>query len=66
MRSVRTAFSLLALLAFLSGLWGPALAADLHPAPVDSEPVAVPSGWTFNFVPYGWLIAMKGTQTVRG
>jgi hypothetical protein len=67
MRSVRTAFSPLGLLVFLASLGGPVLAADLpRPAPVVSEPMAAPSGWTFNFVPYGWLPAMKGTLTVRG
>jgi hypothetical protein len=23
-------------------------------------------GWSFRFIPYGWLTSMKGTQTVRG
>ena len=43
-----------------------AVAADLGrpPAPVAEAP-AMP-GWTFRFVPYGWLIALDGTQTVRG
>lgn len=37
-------------------------AADLQPTRVaDVEP-----GWTFRVTPYGWLTAMKGTQTVRG
>ena len=67
MRTMRTAFSLLALLAFLTSLGGPALAADLpRPAPVVTEPLPAPSGWTFNFVPYGWLLALNGTETVRG
>src|SRR5829696_3850991 len=54
-----------ALLAFLGG---PVLAADLPPPPPPPvvAPIVAPSGWTFNFVPYGWLTSMKGTQTVRG
>src|SRR5215216_2992544 len=56
---------LFALLAFLGG---PVLAADLPPPPPPPvvAPIAGPSGWTFNFVPYGWLTSMRGTQTVRG
>ena len=45
------------------------LAADLAtpaPAAIVGAPVALPSGWSFRFVPYGWLTSMKGTQTVRG
>ncbi len=43
------------------------LAADLHPPPpgVQIEAPTV-SGWTFRVTPYGWLTALKGTQTVRG
>ncbi len=26
----------------------------------------MPSGWTYRVTPYGWLTALKGTQTVRG
>src|SRR5829696_4118139 len=54
-----------ALLAFLGG---PVLAADLPPPPPPPvvAPIVAPSGWTFNFVPYGWLTSMRGTQTVRG
>jgi hypothetical protein len=26
----------------------------------------MPPSWTFRFVPYGWLMALDGTQTVRG
>ncbi|QRM31571.1 hypothetical protein [Microvirga sp. VF16] len=44
-----------------------AFAADLGtPAPppvIEAPPVP---GWTFRFVPYGWLTALDGTQTVRG
>ena len=51
----------------LGCLGSPALAADLPPpSPPVVAPVAAPSGWTFTFVPYGWLTAMDGTQTVRG
>jgi hypothetical protein len=28
--------------------------------------IVASSGWSFRFIPYGWLISMKGTQTVRG
>jgi hypothetical protein len=46
---------------------GPALAADLSPpSPPIVQPAVVPSGWSFRFVPYGWLTSMQGTQTVRG
>lgn len=42
-------------------------AADLAPPPPAVEPAgAVPPAWSFRFVPYGWLIALNGTQTVRG
>jgi hypothetical protein len=44
----------------------PALAADPPPPLPDLAPIAVPSQWTFRFVPYGWLTSIKGTQTVRG
>jgi hypothetical protein len=43
------------------------LAADLHPSHPGAqiEAPTVP-GWTFRVTPYGWLTALKGTQTVRG
>jgi hypothetical protein len=44
---------------------GAASAADLPLAPA-AAPVTAPPGWTFRFVPYAWLPALKGTQTVRG
>jgi hypothetical protein len=54
-------------LGLLFGMAGAALAADLPPpSPPVVAPVAAPSGWTFTFVPYGWLTSMDGTQTVRG
>ncbi|EIM28445.1 hypothetical protein [Microvirga lotononidis] len=42
------------------------LAADLGPppAPVVEAP-ALPS-WTYRFTPYGWLLALNGTETIRG
>jgi hypothetical protein len=48
---------------------GRALAAD--PAmraapPVIEVPDTPPPAWTFRFVPYGWLISLNGSQTVRG
>jgi hypothetical protein len=46
----------------------PAWSADLGPAPGASyvEPVAPPSGWTFNFTPYGWFSGINGNVTARG
>jgi hypothetical protein len=44
---------------------GAALAADLPLAPA-AAPVTAPPGWTFRFVPYAWLPALNGTQTIRG
>jgi hypothetical protein len=44
---------------------GVATAADLAPPPV-VMPAPPPSGWSYRFVPYGWLTSMNGTQTVRG
>lgn len=43
-----------------------ALAADVPTAPPVVEALPVPPSWSFRFVPYGWLIGMDGTQTVRG
>jgi hypothetical protein len=48
---------------------GAAVAADVGrpaPPPVGEDPIASPFGWDFRFVPYGWLTALKGTQTIRG
>jgi hypothetical protein len=56
----RLSFALAALL-----LAAPAGAADLPPPPLP-EPLPPTSGWTFRFVPYGWLTSLDGTQTVRG
>jgi hypothetical protein len=45
-----------------------ALAADLAPVP-EAPPAALtelPSGWSFRFIPYGWLTSLNGKQTVRG
>src|SRR4051794_39550161 len=53
--------------AALGLLVGPALAADLPSrAPFVVQPAEVANAWSFRFVPYGWLTAIKGTQTVRG
>lgn len=58
---------LLMSLCALSGSGGLALAADLAPVrPLVAGPVAAPMGWSYRMTPYGWLIALKGTQTVRG
>ncbi|WP_252920351.1 hypothetical protein [Aurantimonas endophytica] len=43
-----------------------ALAADVPTVPPADGPVPTASSWSFRFVPYGWVIAMDGTQTVRG
>ena len=52
------------------GLWllvSPALSADLASRPpIVVQSTETPSAWSFRFVPYGWLTAIKGTQTVRG
>jgi hypothetical protein len=59
--------SLLLPLFAIAGTGGAVLAADLAPsAPIVEAPVAMPSGWTYRVTPYGWLTALKGTQTVRG
>ncbi|MDP8919738.1 MAG: hypothetical protein M3O00_12770, partial [Pseudomonadota bacterium] len=57
----------LAPLCIVAGFVGTARAADLAPPPpAPVMVVPVPLGWSFRFVPYGWLTSMKGTQTVRG
>ncbi|KAB0264766.1 hypothetical protein [Microvirga brassicacearum] len=43
-----------------------ALAADVPTTPPFIEALPMPPSWSFRFVPYGWLIGMDGTQTVRG
>lgn len=68
-RSLRSLSRLLVLLSLMAEAGGTALAADLvtpAPPPVVEERVMAPSEWDFCFVPYGWLISMNGTQTVRG
>jgi hypothetical protein len=57
----------LAPLCIVAGFSSVGWAADLTPdppTPLLEAPVA--PGWTYRFVPYGWLTSMKGTQTVRG
>lgn len=66
---LRNLSRLLVLLCSVAGSGGATLAADLGtpaPPPVMMAPAAAASGWDFRFVPYGWLISMNGTQTVRG
>lgn len=60
--------NLLAPFCVLIAMGGPTLAADLAPAPATAvaAPIALPPTWTFRFTPYGWLISLNGTQTVRG
>jgi len=59
--------AILAPLCVVAASIGSARAAD--PAPPPPAPVLeapVPPGWSFRFVPYGWLTSLNGTQTVRG
>lgn len=61
--------SLFILLLAIAGTGGAGLAADLTPSPptpVAEAPLPMPTGWTYRVTPYGWLTALKGTQTVRG
>lgn len=51
-------------LCVLTGARGAAHAADLAPAP--PPVIEMSPAWSFRVVPYGWLISMNGTQTVRG
>ncbi|MBB4042128.1 hypothetical protein GGR34_003813 [Microvirga flocculans] len=59
---------LLAPFCVLIAMGGTTLAADLSPAPAAAveTPLAALPTWTFRFTPYGWLISLNGTQTVRG
>lgn len=43
-----------------------ARAADVPAQPPVVEPLPMSPAWSFRFVPYGWLTALDGTQTVRG
>ena len=45
-----------------------AVAADLTPAPAPQPTVVpeIPSGWTFRFIPYAWLVGLSGNSTVKG
>jgi hypothetical protein len=45
-----------------------AVAADLAPAPRCSRLFVpeIPSGWTFRFIPYAWLVGLAGNSTVKG
>jgi hypothetical protein len=56
----------IASLGLLAGGTGPTHAADLGPPPAPVIEAPAVSGWTYRFTPYGWLTALKGTQTVRG
>ncbi|WP_112663450.1 hypothetical protein [Microvirga flavescens] len=50
-----------------ASLGGAALGADLgRPVDPSAAPASAPLEWTFRFIPYGWLTAMTGSQTVRG
>jgi len=50
----------------LAGTGGAGVAADVPAAAPIVEALSPPPSWSFRVVPYGWLIAMDGTQTVRG
>ena len=59
--------AVLAPLCIVAGTIGVGWAADLPPPPPSPVLEApIPLGWTYRFVPYGWLTSIKGTQTVRG
>jgi hypothetical protein len=59
--------TVLAPLCIIAGSSGVGWAADLTPPPpAPALEAPVPPGWTYRFVPYGWLTSMRGTQTVRG
>ncbi|NIX76134.1 hypothetical protein [Microvirga terricola] len=61
----RTTWLALAILAPLGLATGSAQSADLTAPPLIEPPPQIPT-WTYRFVPYGWLIGLRGTQTVRG
>jgi hypothetical protein len=68
MHSHTVGTSVLAPCSLVFGTAGAALAADLAPpeALVTVAPGPVLPGWSFRFVPYGWITSLDGTQTVRG
>jgi hypothetical protein len=42
-------------------------AADLQPIPESSPPLnEITSGWTFRVIPYGWLLGLYGSATIKG
>lgn len=53
-------------LGLLAGGPNPTLAADLVPPLAPAMEAPMPPSWTFRVVPYGWLLALNGTHTVRG
>ncbi|SDR63903.1 hypothetical protein SAMN05519103_09164 [Rhizobiales bacterium GAS113] len=57
-----------ALMSYFSLMSAAALAADLAPVPETPPPAPaeLSSGWSFRFIPYGWLTSLNGKQTVRG
>ncbi|HEV2565437.1 MAG TPA: hypothetical protein VGU19_10165 [Microvirga sp.] len=59
--------AVLASLGVMLGTAGTGWAADPGPtrAPV-VEALPMPPSWSFRITPYGWLMALDGTQTVRG
>ena len=59
----KASFLLCALASGTLSAVGIAAGADLG---TRAEPAPVPSGWTFNFTPYGWVTWLHGDQTVKG
>ncbi len=59
--------AVLASLGMMLGTAGTGWAADPGPAraPVVEE-LPMPPSWSYRVTPYGWLMALDGTQTVRG
>ncbi|WP_229426700.1 hypothetical protein [Microvirga alba] len=61
----RFALAILAPLGVVTTLAGSAQSADLTAPRLIEPPPELPS-WTFRVVPYGWLMGLNGSQTVRG
>jgi hypothetical protein len=55
-------------IAGLIGLAAQSRAADVALPPVKAipAPAAIPSGWSYRFTPYAWLVSTNGSSTVLG